>query len=147
MELILKLLDKISFFWDMTQEERAIFAASDSFFQTFKHGDIIIQEDDETDVSLYIIIKGSVYVRKEDYPGKIITTLEEGAVLGEVSFLASRPRTASVIAKEDVTVFKIDRAAMLQLEYPLQIKIKDCLAKILVERLERMNQALATILG
>ncbi|MBF0429165.1 MAG: cyclic nucleotide-binding domain-containing protein, partial [Magnetococcales bacterium] len=97
--------------------------------------------------SLYVIIKGTVCVVKEDYPGKMITSLSDGAVLGEASFLVGRPRTASVIAKGPVTVFKIDQAAVKKFDYPLQIKIKDRLAEILVERLEKMNQAFAHMLG
>lgn len=147
MQVILRLMEQIPFFWEMTQEERAVFAAGNTFFQIFKNGELIIKEGDVTDFSLYVIVKGAVYVRKEDYPGKVITILEEGAVLGEASFLVGRPRTASVLAKGDVTVFKIDRGAMAKFDYPLQIKIKDRLAEILVERLEKMNLALAHILG
>ncbi|MBF0179593.1 MAG: cyclic nucleotide-binding domain-containing protein [Magnetococcales bacterium] len=147
MPVMMKLLEKIPFFWEMTEAERAVFASSDSFFQVHKDGEVIIHENDTTDFSLYILIKGSVYIRNEDYPGKVITQLDEGAVIGEASFLASRPRTASVIAKGKVTVFRIDREAMRKFDYPLQIKIKDRLAEILVERLERMNHAMARILG
>lgn len=147
MQVIQKLMEKIPFFWEMTPEERAVFAASNSFFQVFKDGDVIIREDDESDFSLYVIVKGQVFVRKEEYPGKVITVLETGSVLGEASFLVGRPRTASVIAKGSVTVFRVDREAMKRFDYPLQIKIKDRLAEILVERLEKMNQALAHILG
>ena len=143
--LLLKLLEQVPFFWDFTPDERQIFAENDNFFATFQEGDIVIREGD-TDDALFVLISGQFLVKKNNFPGKTLATLNPGAVIGEISFLTRRARSINIVAHgEEVVAFKIDGHTITKekLEPSLEIKIKNKLVDILVQRLEDANLALA----
>ncbi|MGN7613221.1 cyclic nucleotide-binding domain-containing protein [Magnetococcales bacterium HHB-1] len=145
--VILKLIEKIPFFWEFTQEEKAsLVAQQDTFFANFKKGDYLIREE-SSESALYILIRGSVNVTKNQLPEVVIATLKPGAVFGEISFLTKQPRTTNVIANEDITVFTISgHKEMRTLDLSLQNKIKDQLINILVKRLDAMNSTLIKLM-
>lgn len=144
--LILKLMEEIEFFSEFTPYERKIVADDNSFFEHYNSGDHIIHEGDDKDCSLYILLKGSVAITKKNYLRKVITVMGEGDILGEASFLTCQPRTASAIAQDSVTVFRIDGNSIQNLDCQLQLKIKDQLIQILLYRLTKTNNALASLL-
>lgn len=144
--ILTTLMKTIPFFEGFTSEERAVFTNNDSFFVAYNDGDYLVREGNETDRSLYILIKGAAAVTKENYPLKVITVLKPGDIVGETSFLTDRPRTANVIAQNRAVAFKIDQASLNQLNCPLQIKIRDQLIEILVERLDKMTKATIELL-
>ena len=142
--LINTLLEQIPFFYDFTQEERQVFAENDNFFVTFQDGECVIREGDYSD-ALFVLIRGQLIVKKNGHDNKIIAILEPGAVVGEVSFLTKRVRSTHVFSQgEDVLVFKIDSNTIAQekLESRLEVKIKNKLVEMLVQRLEETNLAL-----
>lgn len=59
-----------------------------------------------------IIVSGSVQVATRSQPGKALATLGVGEVLGELSFLDSRPPAASATAQEPTQVLDISRASL-----------------------------------
>ncbi|MDA7816678.1 MMPL family transporter [Sulfurimonas sp.] len=67
-------------------------------------GEVLIQENDYGN-SMYIILKGSVDVFKDE---KKIATLSTGEVVGEVGFIKNIKRTATVIANEDIEVLSLN---------------------------------------
>ncbi|MBF0620353.1 MAG: cyclic nucleotide-binding domain-containing protein [Magnetococcales bacterium] len=140
--VLTKLLESIPFFWDFSPEERQLFANNDSFFTTYTNGETIITEG-QTDDGLLILVSGEVNVTTNAFPDKILTTLETGAIIGELSFLTKRPRTANIIAKGDVTSFQIDGKSSETLPAELQKKVQVQLIEILVKRLEKASQDLA----
>ncbi|MBF0124479.1 MAG: cyclic nucleotide-binding domain-containing protein [Magnetococcales bacterium] len=140
--LMLKLIEQIPFFWDFTQEERAVFVDSDSFFVNYAPNERLIREGDQDD-TLMIILEGTAVVYNDASPDVVLATLTSSAVIGELAFLTKQPRASNVMAQEKTTVFRIDGQAMTKLSPTLQLKIKDQLIKILVERLEQMNAAVA----
>ena len=58
-------------------------------------GDVILKEGEES-TDAYIILKGEVNVVKNN---KIIVTLQENSIFGEIGLVDQRPRTATCIAK------------------------------------------------
>ncbi|MBF0183776.1 MAG: cyclic nucleotide-binding domain-containing protein [Magnetococcales bacterium] len=139
--LFLKLLEKIPFFTKFTIEHKRMLAESASFFVPFKKGEILIREG-SVDNTLYIVVKGSVQVSKEGVPGEILATLPAGSVIGEIAFLTNRIRTTSVTAMEDSICFAIDRTALDELEFAIQLQFKDELINILIGHLDRTNVTL-----
>ncbi|MBF0446342.1 MAG: cyclic nucleotide-binding domain-containing protein [Magnetococcales bacterium] len=136
MKLMVKLIAKVPFFSKLSEKERAILAEDDSLFEIFADGEYIVRQGVEDDYSLYILMSGNVDVINEsDDAEESILTMKEGAVFGEASFLASHPRTASVRAQGQATVFKMSPKASKRLDCPMQLKINTRLSKILVERL------------
>lgn len=89
--------------------------------QTYKRGDIIIQEGDITSKDVFLIIDGEAKVTATD--GVLSTfpaTLRQGQIVGEMAGITGRPRTASVIAKsETVLVLRIPGSELEALtKYP-----------------------------
>lgn len=140
--LFLKLIEKIPFFANFTVEHKRMLAESASFFIPFKKGEILIQEG-SVDNTLFIVVKGSVTVSKAGIPGKVLATLPAGSVIGEVAFLTNRVRTTTVTASEDSICFAIDRRAMEELEFSIQLQFKDELINILIGHLDRINVTVA----
>ncbi|WP_130471707.1 Crp/Fnr family transcriptional regulator [Candidatus Magnetaquicoccus inordinatus] len=139
--LFLKLLEKIPFFANFTTEHKRMLAESASFFVPFKKGDVLIREG-SFDNTLYIVVKGAVMVSKSGVPGEILATLPAGSVIGEIAFLTNRIRTTTVTALEDSICFAIDRKAMEELEFAIQLQFKDELINILIGHLDRTNVTL-----
>ncbi|MBF0368163.1 MAG: cyclic nucleotide-binding domain-containing protein [Magnetococcales bacterium] len=138
--VILELLEQIPFFWDMTEEEKKLILKDDSFFSVYQPGDYIIKEGPEETYPLYVMVTGDVKVTKNCAEGeKELIQLTAGAVIGEMSFLVSRPRATNVIAINQVTVFRIDDKTLVKMPCDTQIKIKDKLIEILIKRLDDMN--------
>jgi CRP-like cAMP-binding protein len=54
----------------------------------------------------FVVLEGQVTVKRG---GRKITTLGQGAVVGELSLLDHGPRTATVVCETDCTLFVIDQ--------------------------------------
>lgn len=66
---------------------------------------ILCQEGDPGDY-FYMIVSGEADVRKGE---KIVTVLEPGEIFGEMSLLTGEPRSATVIARTPMALYKLDR--------------------------------------
>lgn len=66
----------------------------------------VIVDQGQTGREAFVIVSGSATVRRN---GKKVATLGEGAVIGELSLLDHGPRTATVIADTECTLFVIDQ--------------------------------------
>ncbi|OOV17402.1 cyclic nucleotide-binding domain-containing protein [Flavobacterium sp. LM4] len=71
-------------------------------------GEKLIQKGNFID-SLYIILSGQLSVCAENGTKEDIATLGSGEVVGEMSFLETRPPSVSVIATKIATVYKISK--------------------------------------
>nr|CRH04784.1 Putative cAMP-binding proteins-catabolite gene activator and regulatory subunit of cAMP-dependent protein kinases [Candidatus Magnetococcus massalia] len=140
--LSLRLLEQIPFFWGFSMEERATLLQEEGdLFATFSPGDYLCREGEE-DGALFVMMRGKIKVTRAAAPDTILVELGEGAVMGELAFLLGQPRSAHVIATEEVTAFKVDEQTMTKLEHGLQMKIIRELVAILVKRLDETNEAL-----
>ncbi|MGO9134119.1 MAG: Crp/Fnr family transcriptional regulator [Methylovirgula sp.] len=99
----------------------------------------------DSDRSLYLIAKGAVDVIV-DVPGgsKLLATIGEGSVFGEMAFFDGKPRSAHIVAREDVEILSlgIDRFEQLAAWRPrvAQRLLLD-LGRVLSLRLRRLNTA------
>ncbi|MBK9134271.1 MAG: protein kinase [Betaproteobacteria bacterium] len=101
---------------DLAQELRAFLRGGNWFpLHVFAAGRVIVREGDRADAA-YIITAGSCEVRKRDpeHPGCSIAlrVLKAGDVFGETAIFADSPRSASVVALEDVSAVVVDRASL-----------------------------------
>jgi len=74
--------------------------------QTHRAGSVLIEEQRPLTV-LYVLLDGRLSVRVGGAGGREVAQLQSGEVLGELSFLDSRPPSATVTAPEEVTVLSI----------------------------------------
>lgn len=110
----------------------------------FKSGDIIIKENDVGE-SAYLIQKGRVEITKESKGRDIyICDLVAGSILGEMSMIDDKPRSATVTAVEDTVVKEIHRNEFLS---GLQNKQKFAvnILKILFERLRKADAMISRL--
>lgn len=80
--------------------------------RTISTGDTLIRVGEQVD-GLYILLEGVLSVRIGPATGREIAKLGAGEIVGEMSFVDSRPASASVLAVESSSVFAIDRARLL----------------------------------
>lgn len=98
---------------------------------------VLIREGDLID-ALYIVLEGKLIVFIEAMGGKEIATLSSGEVVGEMSFVDSRPPSATVRALEDSIVLSIPRqhlADKLYLDVGFASRFYRALAVFLSDRL------------
>jgi CRP/FNR family transcriptional regulator, cyclic AMP receptor protein len=116
---------KITLFKSDTQTEK--FPAGHSVFRAGDSGEF-----------MFAVVKGSVDIIINE---KVVETVEEGGVFGEMALVEDRPRVASAVVKADAELVRIDRKRFLFLVgqtpyFSLQ------LMAIMAERLRRMNEML-----
>ena len=70
-----------------------------------KAGDVILNEGEES-TDAYIILDGQVDVIKNN---KVIATLQENSLFGEIGLVDQRPRTATCVAKTRCTLGTVTR--------------------------------------
>jgi serine/threonine-protein kinase len=77
----------------------------------FEPGAVIVAEGDEADAA-YVIVEGVCEVHRGSGAARqVLRTLRPGDVFGETALLSAEPRSASVTAREPVTVKVVTRDA------------------------------------
>lgn len=104
---------------ELAEDLRAFLRGGNWFAaQKFPAGSVIVSEGAPA-MSAYIITSGRCEVRKRDPndPSRSVTlrTLKAGDVFGETAIFADAPRSASVVALEDVTAVVVERRAIEEL--------------------------------
>ena len=64
--------------------------------------------------TVYIILDGTFTVRTSAAAGKDVAILKAGEIVGEMSFVDSRPPSADVVAVEDSMVLSIPRTMLIE---------------------------------
>lgn len=110
--------------------------------QSFLHGQKVVEEGDFGD-SIFVIISGEAKVVANILGNEIeLATLSVGDVFGEVAFLTGRPRTASVIATDELRVMEFNRLILEEIleKYPeILKKIEDFYQSHLEDTLSKVK--------
>lgn len=106
----------------------------------------------ERDGTLFIVVEGTARVVKEDGSGghQVLASLGPGHTLGEMALVDGSPRSATVVAADDLLLLALSRAGLDRLceERPkLAVKVLRKLAVFLSQRLRQTSGALAGKLG
>jgi MFS superfamily sulfate permease-like transporter len=115
--------------------------------RAFKTGEPICREGDPGD-KMWLLVKGSVSVRLSvgDHRGsRRITSLTRGTVFGEMALIEGAPRSASIVADEDVVCYELNGAdfAMLLRDKPaIAATVMRNTARELARRLRRTSEDL-----
>jgi signal-transduction protein with cAMP-binding, CBS, and nucleotidyltransferase domain len=145
---IIEVLKKIPFFREFTDEDLSLLLKITQWIR-FQSGDIIIKEG-SSEKNFFIILKGSVSIRKRTGVGaykKTICNLSMGQSFGEMSFVTGKPRSADIVAEEDTYVIRfnsedIQREQKNPRYAPLLLKFYKKFSEILAERLENADKQL-----
>jgi CRP-like cAMP-binding protein len=81
--------------------------------RSLREGERLIEQRVPVD-SVFILLEGGLAVRMRQRNGaeREIARLEAGEIVGEMSFVDSRPPSATVIARKGSTVFALGKAAL-----------------------------------
>lgn len=110
----------------------------------FTDGQIILKEGSFGD-ALYLVLSGKVEVSKMiDGKKSVVAYLEQGAVLGELSFIDKKPRPASAIAVGDVEIGVVDKE-FLEYEINKMSYEFSLVLNALAERLRTTTEAYAAL--
>lgn len=145
-KIVLDFINSIPFFQDFTPEEKAGIATIQGVFLKFQPREYIIREG-EVDAAVFLILKGSVHISKQDLPDITISRLRAGSLFGEISLISDRPRSTNVSSETEVIAMKITREMIDGLTPPLQKKFQDRMIRILAQRLDEMNEKYIQVLG
>lgn len=101
----------------------------------------IVREGSTGDAA-YVVLSGSVAVRRTDPDSGVVFTLAElgaGQMFGEMALVTSRPRTASVVAVDATSCAVLARGdfELVMQQHP---SVALAFARVLAERLERANE-------
>lgn len=93
--------------WPFNKIDRYMKKREDEDMKTLfkKAGQVILKEGEES-TDAYIILKGEVDVIKNN---KVIATLKENSLFGEIGLVDQRPRTATCVAKTGCTLGTVTR--------------------------------------
>lgn len=103
---------------------------------TFAAGQLVFYQGDQGD-SLFIIVDGFVKITQIDHEGKTqeLARLGKGECFGEISLLTGQPRTATVEAATDLTVYALSKTNLYNLmkkHHSLSIYFNEILASRLL---------------
>ena len=108
-------LKDVPLFSNMNDDQLAVLAQTGAI-RRFAKGQIIVNQSSPGN-TFYIVISGHVKVAllHEDGREIALSHLSEGNFFGELSLLDNDPRSSSVIAAEDATLFMLPRKQFYQL--------------------------------
>ena len=101
--------------------------------QWLDEGDTLFEKGD-LGTSMYVIIEGEIAVHDDD---RLIATLRQGEILGELALLTSEVRSSSISAKTPARLLKITQSVMQELMWDHYHMTRGVI-RILVTRLRTM---------
>lgn len=137
----LSIIERLALFKRFSPAEKMRIAALHNHFCVFRKGEDIVREG-SIEPFFFILLSGRVHVTKKG-GSTHLATLEPEDFFGEISFVTSTPRTASVSAEEESIAMRVDESMMEKLDAETREKIKDKIIEKLAERLDRMNALFA----
>lgn len=114
-----------------------------SNWDTYPPGHVIIEEG-ESDNAFYILLAGQADIRKH---GRVIETLKEGDCFGEMGFLSAIQRTATVTARTDVSLIRVNKSTLDRAEETTQLRFFKVFVGIIIERLKQTTGVLTDHAG
>ena len=109
----------------------------------YKQGEALVDEG-RVITNLYIILSGKLEVTTQ---GVKVAEVGSGEIVGELSYLDSRPPNASVIATEDAFVFAVSRDRLeskMRIDTGFAARFYRALGILLADRLRATTSQLAT---
>ncbi|MDP6356445.1 MAG: cyclic nucleotide-binding domain-containing protein [Planctomycetota bacterium] len=128
-------LKSVDFFNKIPSEDLALIAQIAEEEEFFEDDYIITQG--ETGSDMYIIVEGEVRVLIGE--GTEVARLGEKQCVGEMSLLDAEPRSASVVAANDVKVLKIGQESFYDILYE-RTEIVQGVISLLIRRLREANK-------
>jgi CRP/FNR family cyclic AMP-dependent transcriptional regulator len=135
---VLGALEKSSWFKELGAQDLSA-VADLAVLASFEEGETILKVGEQSD-SFYLLMKGSVSVEVAKEGGTAeMGRLKAPFTFGEIGLLLSKPRTATLIAAEQVLVLKISSEAF-QKSFDTIPSFRLSVARSLASRLESVTE-------
>jgi CRP-like cAMP-binding protein len=135
------------FFKTLTEQEEQAVLARCTMVEMSK-GETLFKKGEQS-TSMYIVADGEFIVTDEKPAQKVyLSSIRAGGLIGEMSFLDESPRSATVTAKENSVVFRMNKEDFVRtlLEAPaLGSRLLLSIAILLVDRLRKADAALTSL--
>jgi CRP-like cAMP-binding protein len=139
-----KAIPKFPVFDDFTEEEIQELFGVDEVLLNYHDGEFIIKQG-ESGSALFVLIEGEVGITKSQAPKIELNRLKPGTIFGESPLITNSTRLTNVIARREVAVLKLDAERFKALNPAIVNKFQARLNKLLVLRLNTMNDHLAEV--
>ena len=110
-------------------------------WQSYPAGTPVIKEG-ESDHSFYIVLSGVAGIEKN---GRPVDSLQEGDCFGEMGYLTHAKRTATVLAKTDLSLMKVNAATMNRAAEDTQLRFHKVFVRTLIQRLSDTTALLSNL--
>ncbi len=127
-------IQQLDFFEDFPESEIWEIIRACIWQQFEPNSEIIVEGD--IDDAFFIITTGHVEVTKD---GKVLGVLKKGDCFGEMAYLSKAERTATIKAKDYVSLMKINATLIDQVSIDCQLHFSRVFMKTLVRRLSTSN--------
>jgi len=149
-ENITDLLVKIPMFAGLNAEELEILKNHIELFE-IEQGATLFEEGDQGDYVCFVV-NGRLDVTKRTITGEdfVLNTLARGQSVGELSIIDKRPRSATVRAKTEATLFTLKRSdfeVIMQEHSGISIKILKGLSLLLSKKLRQTSSRLISYMA
>jgi len=131
-------IKKIQFFKDFTSSELAEVLKTTQWLK-YETAETVITEGEIED-SFYIIVVGEAMVLKQ---GKQLAVLKQGDCFGEMAYLGTSKRTATIKTLGDTILMKINASIIEQMSMSTQLRFYKIFSHTLIQRLSRTNKLLS----
>lgn len=120
---VLQKIRATEFFKELSDDASAA-VASKATVRKFAPGDFMMRKGDPAD-SFYVILEGHLKIVTKDAKGDeiIINQVGPGESIGELALVDDRPRSAGVIALDDVEALELTKEAFFDLLHRLDVSI------------------------
>ena len=149
---ITKFVDTVSFFKCFSDSEKEKLINRSDCFEKYSKEELVFKQGDPGN-TLFLVLQGKVAlfrlgtikvdegrVSLKDEVDKKITTLNPGAIFGEISMLTDSKRNVTArVESGQVVVMKITKKLIDSLNHPTQIKFHRQLLLALATHLDDMN--------
>ena len=149
---IAKFINSISFFKGFTDAEKEKLINRADCFEKYRKEDLVFKQGDIGD-TLFLVLQGKINlfrlgtikvdegrVSLQEEADKKITTLDPGAIFGEISMLTESKRNVTArVESAQAVVMRISKKLIDSLNHPTQIKFHRQLLLALANHLDTMN--------
>ena len=133
---LMEILSRVPLFKELQPIEKEAVLKMKVEYTSIRPQEVFIKEGAH-EPWFYIILAGKA---KVTHKGIDVGELVPGQFIGEVGFICKEPRSASVLACEEMVVMKVDYDAFRKLPLKIRESIKDKIISGLVERTITCNE-------
>jgi SulP family sulfate permease len=143
-------VDRLAVLTGLTEDECALVKTM-LVRRTYRTGEAVIREGSE-ERDLFMMSRGTVSVKVGTGPGrqKRLASFSAGAVFGEIALLDEQPRSATIVADDDVVCYVLPEEAFRSLvrnHQSIAITLLRNLGRELSQRLRRANATISQLEG